>query len=112
MNLPLSEFASVVLDGAGAGTAKVGPKAHGVTWRPTVAAVRVTGTGNPTCKLYAGSDTSDGNFIDGTYTGGQNASDAIAGQVIVLGDYVWAVWTGGTAATQATLTVTGTKDVG
>jgi hypothetical protein len=32
--------------------------------------------------------------------------------VLLLGNYVWAVWAGGDAGAQATLTVTGSKDLG
>jgi hypothetical protein len=111
--LPLNEFVSITLDGAGAGTARIGPNAHGVIWRPTVVSVRVsTQTKSPTCLIYAGSSATADNFVDGTYTGAQNSSSNIEGQVLLLGNYVWAVWAGGDAGAQATLTVTGSKDLG
>ncbi len=111
--LPLSEAAFVTLDASGNGTARIGPAAHGVTWKPTVVAVRTsTSTLSPQCRIYAGDRVTDGNFIDGTFTGQQNSTDAIAGQVLLLGQYVFAVWVGGDIGAQATLTVTGTKDIG
>lgn len=108
----LSEFASVTLDGSGNGTARVGPAAHGVTWKPTVASLKVsTSVNSPTCLVYAGPTATADNFVDGTYTGAQNSTSNIDGQVLYLGQYVHAVWTGGDAGAQATLTVSGTKDI-
>lgn len=113
MNLPLSEFVSVVLNGSGAGTAKIGPAAHGVIWKPTVASVRVsTQVKSPTCLIYAGDSATPDNFVDGTFTGAQNSTSNIDGQVLTLGQFVFAVWSGGDVGAQATLTVTGTKDIG
>ena len=42
--VPLSEFATGRLDGAGAGTLRLGPRAHGVLWRPVNAGIRMTGS--------------------------------------------------------------------
>jgi hypothetical protein len=110
--VPLSVYASVTLDGSGNGTARTGPPAHGVLWRPAVASVRVsTGTLSPTCKLYVGPAATDQYFIDGTFTGNQNSTDAVKGQVLQLGDFVWAVWTGGDVGAQATVTVGGVKEI-
>ena len=110
----LNEFASVTLDGTGGGTARVGPRAHGVVWRPTVASLKVSGTitNSPTCTLYVGSSATDDNVVDGTYTGELNSTDAVTGSELRLGAYVWAVWSGGDAGHQATLSVTGTAEIG
>ncbi len=108
----LSVYASVTLSASGGGTVKVGPPAHGVLWRPAVASVRVSSaTLSPTCKLYVGPAATDGYFVDGTYTGNQNSTDAVKGQVLELGSYVWAVWTGGDVGAEATLTVGGVKEI-
>ncbi len=110
--VPLSEFATVTLDGSGNGTAKIGPKAHGVVWHPTVASVKTsTKVKSPICNIYAGSLVNDQSFIDGTYTGEADSTDSIAGQELHLGQYVWAVWTGGDVGATGTVTVTGTKDI-
>lgn len=110
--LPLSEFAGVTLDGSGAGTVRIGPTSHGVVWKPTVASVRVsTATSSPRCRVYAGDAATDGNFVDGTYTGEQNSTSNIEGQEIRLGQYVFAVWTGGDVGAEATLSISGTKDI-
>lgn len=111
-SLPLSEFVAVTLNGSGAGTARIGPNAPGVVWKPTVVGVRTsTSVASPVCQVYAGSSATADNFVDGTYTGQQNSTDGISGQVLRIGQYVWAVWTGGDAGAQAVLTVTGTKDI-
>lgn len=111
--LPLSEAAFVTLDGSGNGTAKIGPNAHGVVWKPSRVAIKTsTAVLSPTCQLFVGTAAARENFIDGTFTGQQNATDAIVGQELRLGSYVWAVWTGGDVGAQATLTVTGSKDIG
>ena len=111
--LPLSESASVTLNASGNGTARVGPNAHGVVWKPSRIAVKVSSqTLSPTCQLFVGSSATSENFIDGTYSGAQNATDSAVGQELRLGQYVWAVWTGGDVGAQATLTLTGSKDLG
>lgn len=110
--VPLSEFASVTLNGAGNGTAKIGPRGSGETWRPSVVSVRVsTATSSPTCRVYAGDSATDQNFVDGTYTGEANSTGNVDGQVLRLGQKIFAVWTGGDAGAQATVTVTGTKEI-
>jgi hypothetical protein len=110
--VPLSESAFVTLDGSGNGTARVGPAAHGVVWRPTVASLKVsTSVQSPTCLIYAGSSATPDNFVDGTYTGSQNSTSNIDGQVLYLGQYVFAVWTGGDPGAQATIALSGTKDI-
>lgn len=108
----LYESAFVILDSNGNGTAKVGPTGHGQVWHPQIVSVSTsTATKSPTCKLYAGHAATQQYFVDGTYTGEQNSTDAISGIDLWLGNYVFAVWTGGDAGAQGTVTVTGTKDV-
>ncbi len=110
--LPLDESAFVTLNGSGNGTAKVGPAAHGVVWKPSRVKVKTsTGVLSPVCQVFVGTSPTPENFCDGTFTGQQNATDAIVGQEVRLGCYVWAVWTGGDIGAQATITVTGSKDV-
>lgn len=110
--VPLNETTSVTLDGSGAGTAQVGPRGMGTTWLPEVVSVKTsTATKVPTCRVYAGAAATDGNFVDGTYSGSQNATDNVKGQKVYPGFYVWAVWSGGDAGATATLSVTGTKEL-
>jgi hypothetical protein len=83
-----------------------------VLWHPTVASVKVsTATRSPQCVVYAGDSATDANFVDGTYTGNQNGTSNIAGQEIRLGLYVFAVWSGGDPGAEATLSISGTKDI-
>lgn len=111
-SLPLSESVSAILNASGNATVRIGPNAPGVVWKPTVVAVRTsTAVLSPVCQVYAGSSATPDNFVDGTFTGQQNNTDGIAGQVLRLGQYVWAVWTGGDVGAQAVLTVTGTKEI-
>lgn len=113
-SVPLSDFAVITLDGSGNGTVKVGPRAHGVTWQPSTASIKMTGdvpTGVATVLLYAGSSATDDNFVDSTYDVSNDSTDRVNGQQLVLGQYVWAVWSGGTPGATATLTVNGTQEV-
>lgn len=110
--VPLSDFVQIRLDGSGNGTAQLGPRAHGQTWKPTVASIKMSGstpTGAPTCFLYAGGYVGDANFIDSTYDVQNDSTDRVAGQSLDLGQYVFAVWSGGNAGATATLTVNGTR---
>lgn len=110
--VPLYESAFVTLDASGNGTAKIGPTGHGQVWHPQIVSVSTsTATKSPTCKTYAGPAATQQYFVDGTYTGEQNSTDAIAGTDLYLGSFVWGVWTGGDVGAQATVTVRGTKDV-
>jgi hypothetical protein len=110
--VPLSDFVQITLDGTGAGVARLGPRAHGQTWRPTVASIKMTGptpAGQATCFLYAGGAATDANFLDSTYDVANDSTDRLSGQVLDLGQYVFAVWSGGNPGATATLTVNGTK---
>jgi len=111
--VPLNESASVVLDGSGNGTARVGPTGHGITWHPAVASVRVNTNDNEAqVAIYVGSTATAENFADASYVGSSgNSSDSVAAAEVRLGSYVWAVWTGGDPGSQATLTVTGSQDI-
>lgn len=110
--VPLSDFVQVTLDGSGNGTARIGPRAHGQLWKPTVASIKMTGstpTGQATCYVYAGGYVGDANFIDSTYDVLNDSTDRVSGQALQLGQYVFAVWSGGNPGATATLTVNGTK---
>lgn len=111
--LPLSESAAVILDASGNGTAKLGPHSRAVSWHPTTVSVKTsTNVKTPTCYIYAGDFVGDQNFIDGTYTGNADSTSNISGTVIYLSGFIWAVWTGGDAGAQATVTIAGTQEIG
>jgi len=82
-------------------------------WRPAVASVHVTGpvTNSPECKVYCGTEISDQNFRDATFTGEQDSTDRVSADILRLNYYVWAVWTGGDPGHEATLNVTGEQDI-
>lgn len=113
-SVPLSEFAVGTLDASGAGTLRIGPAAHGVLWLPANAGIRMTGAtpaGLATCYVYAGTSPTDPNFIDATYDVNNDNTDRVSGVQLRLGQYVFAVWTGGNPNADVTLTLTGTAEV-
>jgi hypothetical protein len=110
----LRESANITLDGSGNGTARVGPLSSREKWHP--ANVHVKANSNPVnesaCDIFMGNDTSQSNFRDGTFSGSSgDQTDALNADVVNSGFYIWGVWSGGDAGVQATLTVTGTKEV-
>lgn len=111
----LNQSAVVTFNGAGAGTAQLGPLSAREMWQPAVVSVKTnqapgTIVNEAECKIYAGADTSDSNYVDGTLSGSTgDSSGNVAGQEIDCGEYVWAVWSGGDAGVQGRLNVQGTK---
>lgn len=110
----MRESATVILNGSGNGTAKIGPLSAREVWHPDN--VHVSANAQPTndaqCQIFTGSDTSAVNFRDATFTGSSgDSSDKVNSTVIHCGQYIWAVWTGGDANVTATLTVTGQKEL-
>lgn len=115
ITVPLNQSAPITLNGSGSGTAQMGPVNARETWYPLVVSVKTNQLpaaiiNEAQCKIYAGPDASDSNFVDGTLSGstGDSSSD-IAGQQVNCGEYVFAVWSGGDAAVQGRLNVQGTK---
>lgn len=109
----LRETAAVVLNGSGAGTAKVGPISARETWKPENAHVSASSnTNEAACSIYVGDSPIQANFRDTTFSGSSgDSSDRVNASTVRVGQYVWAVWTGGDAGATATLIVTGTKAV-
>ena len=116
--VPLNESGSVRLDGSGNGTVRIGPDEPAARWLPTVASVSAL-TAAPVvneaqCLFYAGQAPVQQYFVDGTFSGSSgDSSDRITGRVISRTQlpYIWAVWTGGDPGAQATLSVSGTKEI-
>ena len=107
----LTETVTVVLDGSGNGTAKVGPLSARETWTPaTVQVYTATNTLEAECAIYAGDSVRSATFRGATLNGSTGDSATLA-EKIHVGAQVFAVWSGGDAGTVATLVVTGTKDV-
>ena len=110
----LYQSGTVVLNGSGNGTAKVGPLSAREIWHPDN--VHVSANANPVndalCKIYVGDLPIQQNFRDGTVSGSSgDSSDRVNADIVVCGKYVFAVWSGGDAGATAVMTVTGTKDV-
>jgi hypothetical protein len=106
--------ATVKLDGSGNGTARTGPRGSREVWAPAVAAfsVSVPVTNEAQCKIYVGDQPIPANLVDGSLSGSTGDSTGhVGGRLVRLGEYIWAVWTGGDAGSVATLTITGMKQV-
>lgn len=109
----LVDHAYVVLNGSGAGTVKLGPIGAREVWHPENVAVSAnqSPTNEAQCLIYVG-DANTKAFRDGTFTGSSgDSTDKCNADKIKVGQFIWATWTGGDPGVQATLTVTGTKDV-
>jgi hypothetical protein len=104
---------TVVLSGSGAGTARIGPAGARETWQAEAASVSVsTSTAEAQCRIYVGDSATAPNYVDGTLSGSTGDSTGrVSARPLKLGDYVWAVWTGGDPGAVATLNVTGTRTV-
>jgi hypothetical protein len=113
--IPLNQSAVVTLNGAGNGTAQLGPVNGRETWQPQVVAVKTNQApasivNEAQCKIYCGADASDPNFVDGTLSGSTgDSSSNVGGQEVDCGEYIFAVWTGGDAGAQGRLNVQGVK---
>ena len=104
---------TAVLNGSGGGTAKIGPAGPAEVWNAQVASVSVsTNTAEAQCRIYVGDQPAANNFIDGTLSGSTgDATSRVSARPLKLGDFIWAVWSGGDAGSVATLNVTGTRTV-
>jgi hypothetical protein len=101
------------LDINGNGSAKVGPLSSREIWSPVNVHVSVaTNTNEATCNIYVGSDTSQANFRDATFSGSSgDATDKVSADTVKCGSHIWATWVGGDPGSQAIIRVTGTKQV-
>jgi hypothetical protein len=109
-----ADFATVVLDGSGNGTASLGPTRVREHWQLSAASVFVNQ--NPTnqaqCQLYVGSTPTIQNFTSQTVTGSSGDTCGLGGIDIQSGMKVWAKWTGGDAGQTAIVTLIGTFTIG
>jgi len=110
----LDETAFVTLDGAGAGTARLGPLTAREIWYPANASVKANSapTNEAQCQLFVGQTATAENFRDLTFSGSSgDSSGKVDGKPVKKGEFIFAVWTGGDAGQRAQLNVTGGKDV-
>lgn len=110
----LDESATVTLDGAGNGTARVGPISAREVWHPAM--VHVSANRAPVneaqCLVFMGDLPIRTNYRDGTFSGSSgDSTDSFKSDIVKLGQYIIAQWTGGDPGQIATLTVTGEKEV-
>lgn len=112
---PLNQSASIILNGSGAGTVKLGPSLPRELWRPSTASVvcsQAVSTGTCQASIYAGPQPQQPWFRDATFSADTgDTSDAVSADELRPGTYAWAVFSGGVAGAVATLTVTGTREV-
>lgn len=113
------ETAVVRLDVNGEGTARVGPLTAREVWYPSNVSIQTTFPGTATaptneadCDLFVGPIASPEFFRDTSAQASTgDATGACSADILRCGEYVWAKWRAGDADVQATLTVTGVKDV-
>jgi hypothetical protein len=117
VSVTLSQSAVVTLNAQGNGTAQLGPVNGRESWQLAVVSVKTnqaagTVVNEAQCKIYAGPDSSDTNYVDGTLSGSTGDSTSnVDGQTVSCGEYVFAVWTGGDAGAQGRVNVSGTKQL-
>lgn len=109
----LAESVSVTLDNSGNGTVSLGPQSAREVWHPKNVHVRVsTAINESTCAIFVGDAPQQRCFRDQTFTGSSgDSSDRINADDIQVGSKLWAVWSGGDAHAEASLSVTGRKSV-
>ena len=105
--------ATAALNGSGGGTAKIGPVGALEIWQAQVASVSVsTNAAEAQCRIYVGDQPTANNYVDGTLSGSTgDSTDRVSARPLRLGDYIWAVWSGGDPGSVATLNITGTRTV-
>lgn len=117
VSVTLNQSAVVTLNAQGNGTAQLGPLNQRESWQPAVVSVKTNQLAaaivdEAQCKIYAGPDTSDTNYVDGTLSGSTGDSTSnVAGQTVNCGEYVFAVWSGGDPGAQGRVNVSGTKQL-
>lgn len=104
---------TVLLNGSGNGTARIGPLGARESWNAQAASVSVsTRVKEAQCKIFVGTDATTANYVDGTLSGSTgDSTDRVDSYPIPFGQFIFAVWSGGDAGAVATLKVTGTKNV-
>lgn len=109
----LTASVAVQLDASGNGVAAIGPSSAGETWYPQSVHVQVASNANEaTCKIYVGNAPIAACFRDGTLSGSSgDSSDRVSSDRVQVGNQIYAVWAGGDPLAQATLNITGMKDV-
>jgi hypothetical protein len=112
---PFSLSASVTLDGTGAGTAQLGPSITNEQWQPAQVSVNCSAnvtTGACQANVFCGSHVGQDTYKDGTFSGDSgDSTDAVSGEILWPGQYVFVVWSAGVPGATATMRVTGSRVV-
>lgn len=113
MDVQLREYATVIFNASGNGTAKIGPLSGRETWQPQNVSVSASSnTNEASCAIYVGDRVAPTNFRDQTLSGSTgDATGKVSGDMVKSGHYIWAVWSGGDVGATGTMIVTGTKSV-
>lgn len=104
--------AAGVIPASGKLTLQVGPQGVGARWAPDQAgiATSVGAADSSTCAVFAGPAALAPWGVAQSYAGGGDAI-GLAGITLQPGEFVFAVWSGGTPGSSAQLKVSGTKTV-
>jgi hypothetical protein len=97
---------------AGTVTLSAGPAGVGQSWAVDQAgiATSVGASDTATCAVYVGPQATAPYLVAQSYAGGGDAI-GLAGYTLQPGEFVWAMWSGGTTGSTAQLNVTGTASV-
>lgn len=104
--------ASGLIGAGGSVTLQAGPQGVGASWAPDQAgiATSVGAADTATCAVYVGPLPLAPFLVAQSYAGGGDAI-GLAGITLQPGEFVIAVWSGGTVGSLAQLKVSGTKTV-
>jgi hypothetical protein len=112
---PFSLSASVQLDGTGAGVVQLGPSITNEQWSPSRVSVSCTAnvtTGACEADIYCGAYIGQDTFKDGTFSGDTgDTTDAVNGELLWPGQFVFVQWSDGVPGAIATMRVQGTRTV-
>lgn len=101
---PIRKRVEVTLNASGAGTARIGPTMHGVTWQIDSYVVKCsTATNEATARLYV-----NGVIVDTTETGSTGDTGDIPVR-LQSQDVLTCTWESGDVGATAELTVSGTQ---
>lgn len=113
----LNETITVIANGSGNATAKLGPLTAREVWHPDSVAVHqalaigTSPTNEAQCFISFG-DANTKRAIDACVDGSTGDSTGRVSSITPkVGQYIWADWVGGDAGGTFVLTVTGSKDV-
>jgi hypothetical protein len=103
---------SGVVGAGGQVTLQVGPQGIGASWALDQAGIGTSlgAADASTCAVYVGPQAAGPYLVAQSYAGGGDAV-GLAGIVLQPGEFVWALWSGGTSGSTAQLKVSGTKSV-